>query len=98
MKYYEGHEVAYRKLFSQDYLSWNQEQTLDGLLNFPYRQELDLILDRHLKNRVGKALDLGCGTGRVSFYLAQKGFQTTGLESCVCKKLTQHLTQTEYSF
>lgn len=41
--------------------------------------------DRFLANNlahvpVGKALDLGCGEGRNMLYLAQNGFEVTGIE------------------
>lgn len=40
------------------------------------------ILDKYIpsKNKNVKILDAGCGTGVLSFYLAEKGFEVTGID------------------
>ena len=65
------------------------------LYEFEYRafeEDLPLFLD--LATRTGSpVLDIGCGTGRVAFAIAQAGFQVTGIDEseAMLKLAEQHL-------
>jgi len=47
--------------------------------NFTYRLIFD-FLDRYLPNQTLQVLDIGCGVGSISLYLAHKNHQVTGLD------------------
>ncbi|MBU0978565.1 class I SAM-dependent methyltransferase [Patescibacteria group bacterium] len=47
--------------------------------NFTYHLIFD-FLDRHLPNKKLKVLDIGCGVGPISFYLANQNHQITGID------------------
>jgi SAM-dependent methyltransferase len=46
--------------------------------NYTY-QSLILLIRQHFTKK-GKVLDFGCGVGTIDFYLASKGFNTTGVD------------------
>jgi SAM-dependent methyltransferase len=62
-------EMLYRKAKSPEDLPWHRNSP-DGFLV----EALDL------RTRPGKALDLGCGTGVFSVYMAKRGWEVTGLD------------------
>ncbi|HYF50586.1 MAG TPA: class I SAM-dependent methyltransferase [Planctomycetota bacterium] len=77
MKYYEGHDAAYRRLKAEGHVTWDRRDYDDCYLK-PF-------LDRALKGlsfSVAKprALEVGCGTGPASAFLAQHGFDVTGID------------------
>lgn len=47
--------------------------------NFTYINILD-ILNSHLNKSFKRILDLGCGSGTISFYLASKGYNVKGID------------------
>jgi SAM-dependent methyltransferase len=75
MKYYEEHEKAYQQLIDQGYFGWGKKETIEDLLNFSWKSELDQILAPFLPKTSSdrlRVLDLGCGTGPVAFHFAGK--------------------------
>lgn len=62
-------EMVYARATTPEDLVWHREQ--------PAAQLVEAVAQR--PNR-GKALDLGCGAGVHSVYLAKKGFAVTGLD------------------
>jgi len=48
-----------------------------------YRKEIDFIdslIKQHLQKKNLRVLDIGCGTGKHANYLAEKGYQVTGID------------------
>jgi SAM-dependent methyltransferase len=62
-------EMFYKKARRPEDLPWHTAEPAKLLVDAVVRRE-----------RPGKALDLGCGTGTFSVYLAQRGFQVTGID------------------
>jgi len=62
-------EMLYHKAGSPEDLPWHSTE--------PVKLLVDAIKPR---NKPGKALDIGCGTGVYSVYLAKQGYQVTGLD------------------
>lgn len=65
----------------EDSMSWDQ-MYVDGVLpwdtNIP-DQNLSRVIQKH-GIKVGRAVEIGCGTGTNSIWLAQHGFDVTGLD------------------
>ena len=81
MKYYEMHEEAYKNLKQNNYVSWDRALHVEDL----YTHEINLHLEKKIPKFFNtiqylKSLDLGCGTGTVSLFLAKKGFESTGFD------------------
>ena len=62
-------EMFYKKAKAPEDVPWHTEE--------PYPFVVEVIKDR---NKTGKALDLGCGTGVLSCYLAKQGYEVTALD------------------
>src|SRR5262245_12964862 len=62
-------EMFYKKAASPEQLPWHRDEP-PGLLVRAVQQ----------RGRPGKALDLGCGTGVFSIYLAKQGYEVTGID------------------
>jgi len=77
VKYYEGHEQAYQKLKADGQSTWDRRE-YDAFYMRPF-------LEQALKNisfasAAPKVLELGCGTGPISCFLAAQGFDVTGID------------------
>jgi len=62
-------EMFYKKATSPEQLPWHRDEPA-GLLVRAVQQ----------RGKPGKALDLGCGTGVFSVYLAKQGYEVTGID------------------
>ncbi len=62
-------EMFYKKATAPEDLPWHSDK--------PARLLVEAVSRR---NGPGKALDLGCGTGVFSVYLAKQGYEVTGLD------------------
>ena len=81
MKYYENHEDAYRKIKKNNLSSWDeftdQSETFE---NFCMKEYLITVLDRIKPVSNARILDVGCGTGPVSCFLAKQGYSVDGFD------------------
>lgn len=77
MKYYEGHEGAYRKLEAEGHACWDKT-AFDAFCMRPF-------LEAALK-RLGppaashRSLEIGCGTGPITCLLAERGYDALGVD------------------
>lgn len=65
-------------LYERYHLNRRLQKRLISDWNFTYRNLID-ILGKYLSEK-RKILDIGCGTGTVSFYIAAKGISVTGID------------------
>lgn len=80
MKYYEEHEVAYQNLKKNGFVGWGKKKTIEEMMAFSQRNEIERTLQSWAAPLNSRALDLGCGTGPISFYFSEKGFKTLGVD------------------
>lgn len=82
MRYYEGHESAYQKLQKEGSHSWDEyRKQSEGFDSFCLRGFLEKALARcEFSRREPSALEIGCGTGPASCFLARKGFRVDGID------------------
>ncbi len=62
------------------YCSQSDQSILDWQWLEPSLRNITKIIIKNLPQRPGKALDVGCGTGRISFQLASCGFEVDGID------------------
>lgn len=82
-KPYEAHEAAYQKMLSKGIRSWEEYNAPNE-----HRDDLDVHLVQFLKDALSQpwapkkatALELGCGTGPISRWLAGRGFSCLGID------------------
>jgi len=72
---YAAHDEAYRKFKAAGKEGWGTaEETAQTLA------EWELVLQSDHLPRMGKVLELGCGAGDVSLWLAVKGYDVSGVD------------------
>ena len=81
MKYYESHEDGYRRIKENNLSSWGElcEQS-ETFENFYMKEYLVTVLDRIKPVSNTRVLDVGCGTGPVSCFLARQGYSVDGFD------------------
>jgi SAM-dependent methyltransferase len=67
-------DAIYGSLLAAGRSDWSDQATTTEILGY-----LDELL-RHTGTTSGELLELGCGTGTLSFPLAERGYQVTGLD------------------
>ena len=72
---YFGHDAAYQTRRADGYPGWADEQTLQINL-----ETLERELSTHYPERGGRALEIGCGAGDLSIWLAELGFDVVGID------------------
>lgn len=81
MKYYEMHEVVYRRLKNEKLLSWDKSKTFDEMWSHSTNVYLEKFLTRRgISFQNLKVLDLGTGTGTSALFAAKEGAQAVGVE------------------
>ncbi len=81
MKYYEMHEIVYRRLKNENVLSWDKSKTFEEM----WSHSTNVYLEKFLTKRGIafpnlKVLDLGTGTGTSALFAAKNGSQSVGIE------------------
>lgn len=82
-QFYHEHEAVYRRMAAEGVRAWDQTQR-----GAAARPEIDPDTQRFLEDvlaqpwvaRGGRALELGCGTGPMLRWLAERGFRGVGLD------------------
>lgn len=82
MHYYALHEKAYQQLKAQGHASWDQFLGQSSSFEaFGYKDFLEQALAQSVFDSASpNALEIGCGTGPGSCYLASKGFLVEGVD------------------
>lgn len=81
MKYYEMHEVVYRRLREKNVLSWDKSKSFEEM----WSHSTNVYLEKFLTKRGIafpnlKILDLGTGTGTSALFASKNGSQSVGVE------------------
>lgn len=81
MKYYESHEEAYRKIKKNNMSSWGEFcKESEPFKNFYMKEYLISALDKIKPISNAKVLEIGCGTGPISCFLSQQGYDVYGFD------------------
>jgi 2-polyprenyl-3-methyl-5-hydroxy-6-metoxy-1,4-benzoquinol methylase len=81
MKYYESHEEAYRKIKKNNMSSWGEFcKESEPFKNFSMKEYLISALDKIKPISNAKVLEIGCGTGPISCFLSQQGYDVYGFD------------------
>ncbi len=72
---YAGHDVAYQRKRAAGELGWDNAKDLAE-----HVAALEKLFAIGHVRRAGKLLELGCGAGNVSLYLASQGFEVHGVD------------------
>lgn len=77
--------ISAKKYMSQLYndTSWEEFYKERGQFQSSVKDIVKDSVEFLRKNKCKKILDLGCGTGRHSFFLAKEGFEVTGIDPSV---------------
>ena len=82
MHYYEGHEQAYKQLQENGQHTWDlmcsEKYDFEDFSLKPFLEEC--LMKCEFSTEIPAALELGCGTGPASCFLAQQGFKMTGVD------------------
>jgi SAM-dependent methyltransferase len=81
-KSYTGHETCYRDLRRSNCSSWDQyRKQAPDFDHFCMRSFVEAALSMtSVSPQSAKALEIGCGTGPLSCFLAARGFQVEGID------------------
>lgn len=73
---YQGHDNVYRKLRAEGKEGWDPmpEITRETLTNLSEMLQAKYVL------KIGKLLELGCGAGNITLYLAGRGYEVYGVD------------------
>ncbi len=81
MKYYESHEDAYKKIKKNNISSWDEfREQSESFENFCMKEYLVTALDIIKPISNARVLEIGCGTGPISCFLAQQGYNVDGFD------------------
>jgi len=81
MKYYSSHEDAYKKIKKNNLTSWDEfAKQSDSFENFCLKEYLLIALEKIKPAADARILEIGCGTGPVSCFLAQQGYIVDGFD------------------
>ena len=81
MKYYESHEHCYRKIKKNNVSSWDEfSKKSESFENFCMKEYLATALDKIKPISNARVLEIGCGTGPISCFLAQQGYNVDGID------------------
>lgn len=69
--YYFGYDERYSKVYEAGATLWESDQPNQSLLS---------VIEKHHTIFTGKIVDLGCGEGRDTLYLASQGYEVTGVD------------------
>jgi len=73
--HYIGHDRLYQQKKAKGQSGWNTDEQFQE-----FQTEVDQVLERGLAPSSGKLLELGCGAGNMSLWLATKGYQVYGID------------------
>jgi len=78
---YYNHEDGYKELRDRSGKAWDDlfEGNKKDNPNHPYHEFLEFIKSDYAP-KGGRAIDLGCGGGQVSFFLCDYGFEVVGID------------------
>ena len=81
VKYYESHEDVYKKIKKNNMSSWGEfcgkSETFE---DFYMKEYLIAALDMVKPSANARILDIGCGTGPISCFLAGQGYNVDGID------------------
>lgn len=81
MKYYESHEDAYRKIKEDNISSWDEfRKQSESFENFCMKEYLVTTLDKIKPISNARVLEIGCGTGPISCFFVQQGYNVDGID------------------
>lgn len=81
MRYYESHEDGYRKLKEKGLSFWGESsESSETFENFYMKEYLESVLALIKPVPNTKVLEIGCGTGPASCFLAQHGYDVDGFD------------------
>lgn len=88
MKYYEGHESVYRRLAAEGESCWDRT-AFDAFCMRPWLED---ALARLRLAPGARVLEIGCGAGPISCFLAARGYDVLGLDvsATAIAMATQH--------
>jgi len=72
---YESHDIAYQQLKVKGAFGWTSEADHQVV-----RSRISEILEQRSLPPGSRVLDLGCGTGDLAVWLAQKGYEAYGID------------------
>ncbi len=72
---YADHDKEYQKRKAKNYVGWERSETIQTNL-----QSLEHTLTAKHTPKSGRVLELGCGAGDLSLWLAAQGYQVAGID------------------